>query len=66
MERVKKAMGAMIIAARRLKHRGMTEEVGREYGEIIGREAALAGMTLDEGLHYGERIWLVVQQEHQA
>lgn len=55
------AFGEMIATARRLKCRGETPEVASEYGRAIGRIAATAGLTLDEGKHYGLQIWMMLK-----
>lgn len=60
------AFGEMIAAARRLKCCGETPEVAMEYGQAIGRIAATAGLTPDEGKHYGIQIWMSVREEPQA
>lgn len=60
------AFGEMIAMARRLKCRGETPEVAMEYGRAIGKIAANAGLTPDEGNHYGVQIWMSVREEPQA
>jgi hypothetical protein len=56
----------MIALARRLHPKGETQETAREYSKEVAKIGVMHGLTFDETLRAGLRVWMMTRDEAHA
>jgi hypothetical protein len=56
----------MIALARRLHPKGETQETAHEYSKEVAKIGVMHGLTFDETLGYGLRVWMMTRDEAHA
>jgi hypothetical protein len=60
------AFGKMIALARRLHPKGETQETAHEYSKEVAKIGVMHGLTFDETLRAGLRVWMMTRDEAHA